>query len=47
MDHGGRLKRVIQPFGPHARGRDPLELGIKELHELSGGLMVAVAKVSH
>src|SRR5215467_12239626 len=29
---------MIQPFGPHARGRDPLELAIEELHQLGYGI---------
>src|SRR5215469_6867094 len=45
-DRGG-LERVILALCPHARGGNPSELGVEELNEPAGGILVALAKARH
>ena len=47
MDDSRRRERVVGALGPHARGGNPAELGVEQLDQLAGGLMVAAAKARH
>jgi hypothetical protein len=47
MNHGSGLQRMILALGPHARGGNPPQLGVKEFYQLAGSLMVAIAKPRH
>jgi hypothetical protein len=38
---------MVRALGPHARGGDPPQLGVKEFYQPAGGLMVAIAKSRH
>src|SRR5262245_6086941 len=47
VHYRGGLERVIRTLGPHARGGNPPQFGVKKLDQPARGLMVAVAKARH
>jgi len=47
MNHSGGLQGVIRALGPHTRGGDPPQLGVKEFDQAARRIMIAIAKARH